>query len=144
MAKINRKPAIKVGLPEKKLPVPVPVPDIEKVVDTADNLFGWLKEREKTKQIKEIASVKREELSLKKEEIKRKAEIYMARIEAELEKSRMRHKEEMKKLEIEEKIKEKKLNMVEELLMLQIKTSSIPPEQVLHYLESIVSTLERI
>ena len=144
MAKINRKPVIKVGLPEKKLPVPVPVPDIEKVVDTADNLFGWLKEREKTKQIKEIASVKREELSLKKEEIKRKAEIYMARIEAELEKSRMKHKEEMKKLEIEQKIKEKKLNMVEEFLMFQIRTSSIPPEHLPYYFEFLMNICERI
>ena len=51
MAKINRNPVIKVGLPEKKLPVPVP--DIGKFVDTADNFFGWLKEREKSKQIRD-------------------------------------------------------------------------------------------
>lgn len=66
---------------------------IEKIVRSGSGLFDFLSERERTKQEKEKTKRFKEFAEIKKEEIKSRRKVELARIDAEREANRLRLKE---------------------------------------------------
>ncbi len=125
--------------PGPRIPVPIPKPPIPvpHIPVVIGSVFGYFREREKTKQIEYIVECEKERIKAKLEAKLAEINHLNKKLEVELEKE----KEKTKRYIIEKKIEVKKFEMVCNQFSKVLDSNEFPPELKIKVLEKLIEKL---